>query len=303
MRHARSFPTPCTCPRYASRCAAARAPLHGFTLVELLVVIAIIGILASLLLPAMEQAIQAAEKTLCSSNLKQLHVAHVMYTGDNDGVYMRQPKHRNGSFGHFYKPDAAAGRPQQDFYNFYEDYLGGEITFGSLGWAESLRKTPLEVWRCPSSGKDDWYWGDYGYYTGSENDLAMSDELLLRIARNYAHFPAGEAPIVFGDTQRDRFKMNHRSGGVSEGGNVVHVDGHVEWYFFWPGTQRGDLPMPGGVYHVWGGTAYFQPSTAICPNATSDGRLLTPQSAPSASHNTRSFAIGWLAVEKSGVLN
>jgi len=57
-------------------------PLSGFTLIELLVVIAIIGILAALLLPALTAVKFKAQKIKCTSNLKQLTTAAIMYQGD-----------------------------------------------------------------------------------------------------------------------------------------------------------------------------------------------------------------------------
>ncbi len=60
---------------------------NNFTLIELLVVIAIIAILAALLLPALKQAKEMANRIYCTNQIKQLGVVLLVYTDDNHGSF------------------------------------------------------------------------------------------------------------------------------------------------------------------------------------------------------------------------
>ena len=103
---------------------------QNFTLVELLIVIAIIGVLASLLVPALKSARGAARQATCINNQKQIGLAIMMYTDDNDQ-----------SIPHAYAPGYGWGWDSQ-----IRVYLGGSNISGPWGADDAL-----DVLLCPSA--------------------------------------------------------------------------------------------------------------------------------------------------------
>lgn len=130
---------------------------RGFTLIELLVVIAIIAVLISLLLPAVQQAREAARRTQCRNNLKQiglaLHTYHdsnsVLPMGLSDSVWGNAEITGDGwAWGAAILPyvDQATLFNRFDFTT--NPYMGTPTTGN-----QALIATPLAVFSCPSDVK------------------------------------------------------------------------------------------------------------------------------------------------------
>src|SRR5579863_1826177 len=126
----------------------------GFTLIELLVVIAIIAILVSLLLPAVQQAREAARRTQCKNNLKQIGLALHNY---HDALLVFPPGYvdKNGDPNSTPDNDLGPGWGWASFILPYLDQgnLYSQINFNlgvGLGANAQPSLVTLPVMQCPS---------------------------------------------------------------------------------------------------------------------------------------------------------
>ena len=126
----------------------------AFTLVELLIVIAIIGVLIALLLPAVQSAREAARRSQCANNLKQVGLALHSCASANEGFPAGGLVSPTGRYGHSWWVEILPHIEQENLYDqidFDRDIIGWVGFNANPQLAQLLDEVHLSVMQCPSS--------------------------------------------------------------------------------------------------------------------------------------------------------
>ena len=203
---------------------------RGFTLIELLVVIAIIAVLVSLLLPAVQQAREAARRSQCKNNIKQIGLALMNY----ESSFNILPPASNVPWGRFGKDNAhmdytgpfgpnwaVAILPFVEQNGLYQANYANLQTFpgafigtptgkppagvNGLTWRTTLVDQKIPVYRCPSDaynndnyvnpavpgGVSGWARGNYGVTAGYDDYDHVAGGAVFKSAKSNVAGAAG----------------------------------------------------------------------------------------------------------------
>jgi prepilin-type N-terminal cleavage/methylation domain-containing protein len=194
--------------------AGARGRRLGFTLVELLVVIAIIGVLVALLLPAVQAAREAARRSSCSNNLKQLGIALHNY----HDTHLKFPYGYMESGG-FHLRDSWAQNllPFMEQQPLYDQYMATNVQW-IMDVPGTIKDIQIKTFDCPSDGASSSALGNngglrangygmQGSYVGCTGDTLMLGTTRLRglfyrdSANNFATMTDGSSnTLAFSET-------------------------------------------------------------------------------------------------------
>ena len=208
----------------------------GFTLIELLVVIAIIAILAAILFPVFARAREKARQASCSSNLKQLDLAMLMYAQDYDGKLRATTNYPNGPICTPMQEWEADWQALSYYYPYIKNqqlYVCPSTGVGNIGPSYAQI-----VWN-PTAG---YMWNDGQEAMDKIGDLSPKGVAGTGIIVESSNVwvwdwqdPAGDLSLF------PRLRTPH-----NEGLNIAFLDGHVKWMKY-RGLTTADFggPLPG----------------------------------------------------------
>jgi len=202
----------------------------AFTLIELLVVIAIIAILAAILFPVFARAREQARKTSCTSNMKQITTAMLMYTQDYDE---RFPDNKGTcAHGPFDSWNQAPGQGIDDFHmqaQWYAVLVSPYIK-------------SVQLFRCPSAPDGtykDWFSGGASPallralgFNGVDYEWKLANAVAARCGRGLAayNFPVNRMLLIEQWMIGSPHDGNqYWAGDKRSSNNVSFVDGHVKY--------------------------------------------------------------------------
>jgi len=122
----------------------------AFTLIELLVVIAIIAILIALLVPAVQKVREAAARTTCTNNLKQIGLAVHNYQGTYNHLPALSSAQPAPRFGNYYGGILVTLLPYIEQTPLYNDAVSNPTNTWDGNCNPYPRLTPVPIYMCPS---------------------------------------------------------------------------------------------------------------------------------------------------------